>query len=237
MTINGPCLQRCPGNLFNPSDAVTRRSRRGHDKHRERSIVIIAGLTGGIASGKSTVSDIFRKAGATIIDADIIAREVVTQGTPAYAEIIHAFGDIILQPDGAIDRKRLGDIIFNAPEKKVLLDAIVHPRVFERMERRIAQTAETTPGAVVILDIPLLLETRIPRKLAEVILVYVPETLQLKRLMQRDAIDKQAALARIHSQMSIEEKRSQATVIIDNSGDREQTRQQALAVLSRLKKG
>jgi dephospho-CoA kinase len=197
--------------------------------------VIIAGLTGGIASGKSTVSRFLSEAGARIIDADKIAREVVSQGSPGYDAIVSFFGRTILLPDGEIDRKRLGEIIFNDPEKKARLDCIVHPRVFERTAEMICQISSQTPDAVVIMDIPLLMETGMGIHLAEVIVVYVPEVLQLERLMKRDGIDKQAAMARIRSQMPIEEKRKRATVVIDNSGTMSDSRRQALAVFTRLK--
>jgi dephospho-CoA kinase len=197
--------------------------------------VIIAGLTGGIASGKSTVSGFLSDAGARVIDADKIAREVVQQGTPGYNAILDVFGRTILLPGGDIDRKRLGEIIFNDPDKKARLDAIVHPMVSARSAEMIAQIAAETPDAVVILDIPLLLEAGMGSDLAEVIVVYVPENIQLKRLMNRDGIDEQSAMARIRSQMPIEEKRKHATVVIDNSGTIFDSRRRALAVFSHLK--
>jgi dephospho-CoA kinase len=197
--------------------------------------VIIAGLTGGIASGKSTVSGFLSDAGARVIDADEIAREVVQQGTPGYDAILTFFGRTIILPDGEIDRKRLGEIVFNDPDKRARLDAIVHPLVFKRSAEMIAQIAAEAPGAVVIMDIPLLLEAGLGSDFAEVIVVYVPENLQLKRLMNRDGIDKQAAMARIRSQMPIEEKRKQATVVIDNSSTLSDSRRQALTVFNRLK--
>jgi dephospho-CoA kinase len=163
----------------------------------------MAGLTGGIATGKSTVSGMLSEAGAKIIDADKIARDVVEPGTPAYRDIVAFFGRAILLSDGTLDRKGLGDIIFNDPEKKKRLDAIVHPRVYQRTEARIAEIAAKSPDAVIILDIPLLLETGMRRNLAEVIVVYVPEDLQLQRLMARDQIDAEAALARIRSQIPL----------------------------------
>jgi dephospho-CoA kinase len=198
--------------------------------------VIIAGLTGGIASGKSTVSKFLSDTGAKIIDADAIAREVVEPGTPGNKAIEALFGRSVLLPDGYIDRKRLGEIIFNDPEKRARLDAIVHPLVAERSAEMIAHIALETPDAVVIMDIPLLLETGMDRDLAEVIVVYVPEALQLQRLMARDGIDEKAAMARIRSQMPIEEKRKRATRVIDNSGSRSACRQQALKALDRLRK-
>ena len=197
--------------------------------------MIIAGLTGGIASGKSTISRFLADVGARIIDADQIAREVVKQGTPAYDDIVAFFGRTILLSDGEINRKQLGEIIFNDPEKKAHLNAIVHPRVFERSTEMIAQIAVHTPDAVVVMDVPLLLEAGLGRDLAEVIVVYVPETIQLERLMRRDGVDKTAAMARIRSQLPIEEKRQRATIVIDNSGPLSDSRKQALAVYQDLK--
>lgn len=197
--------------------------------------MIIAGLTGGIASGKSTVSGFLCDAGARIIDADKIARAVVQQGTPAYDEIYSFFGRTILRPDGSIDRERLGEIIFSDPEKQLRLNAIVHPRVFEQSARMVEHIAAEAPDAVVIMDIPLLLEAGMEKDLAEVIVVYVPEPVQLKRLMKRDGIDEMAAMARIRAQMPIEEKRTRATIVIDNRGDMKTTQRSALAVFERLK--
>lgn len=197
--------------------------------------MIIAGLTGGIASGKSTISRFLSDAGAHVVDADKIAREVVKPGTSGYDAILACFGRMILLPDGDIDRKRLGEIIFNQPDKKARLDAIVHPLVFERSAEMIAQIAAETPDAVVIMDVPLLMEADMERDLEAVIVVYVPETLQLERLMNRDGIDEQAAMARIRSQMPIEEKRKRATLVIDNSGSLSDSRREALAVFNLLK--
>jgi dephospho-CoA kinase len=197
--------------------------------------VIIAGLTGGIASGKSTLSRFLSEAGARIIDADKIARAVVEPGSPAYHEILSFFGDAVLLPNGKIDRKRLGDIIFNDPDKKARLDAIVHPRVFDRTTQIITDIASRSPDAVVIMDIPLLFETGMEKGLAEVIVVYAPKGIQLQRLMKRDGIDEQAAMARIQSQMPIEEKCKRATIVIDNSSTLSASRRQALAIVNQLK--
>lgn len=197
--------------------------------------MIIAGLTGGIASGKSTVAGFLSDAGARIIDADLLARQAVEPGTPAHAAIVSFFGPAILRPDGAIDRKRLGEIIFNDPQKKNRLEAIVHPLVRERSAQMIAQIEAQGLDTVVLLEIPLLFEAGMEKGLAEVIVVYVPETIQLERLMRRDGLDESAALARIRAQMPIKEKRSRASLVIDNSGSLAASRRQALAVLKRLR--
>jgi dephospho-CoA kinase len=196
--------------------------------------MIIAGLTGGIASGKSTVAGYFAEAGARIIDADTIAREVVKPGSLACEEIRTAFGADVFLPAGGIDRQRLGDLVFNDPAKKKRLEAIVHPRVFDRMEVLAAETARQYPDALIILDIPLLLETKRNRRLDAVIVVYVPEAVQLERLMKRDGISAKAARARIRSQMPMEEKRRIADLVIDNSGDRQACRKQTLAIFRQL---
>ena len=195
----------------------------------------VIGLTGGIATGKSTVSALLEKAGAVIIDADRIARQVVKKGLPAYREIIENFGESILLPDGEINRSALGDIIFNDPQKKQLLNRIVHPHVRKEQNRQLKGIEKKDPGAIVILDIPLLIETQTYRDLSEVIVVYAPEHIQMKRLMQREDISKSDALARIRSQIPIEEKKDKATIVIDNSSTRENTRKQTLKLFQRLK--
>jgi dephospho-CoA kinase len=197
--------------------------------------VQVVGLTGGIATGKTTVSALLKKAGAVIIDADRIARKVVKKGQPAYREIVQNFGETILLPDGEINRRVLGDIIFNDPQRKQLLNRIVHPHVRKEQNRRLKHIQEKDPDAIVILDIPLLIETQTHRDLSEVIVVYAPEHIQIKRLMQRDGISKTDALARVRSQMPIEEKKDKATIVIDNSGTRENTRTQTLKIFQRLK--
>lgn len=180
--------------------------------------MVIAGLTGGIATGKSTVSRFLANMGATIIDADKIAYDAVLKEKPAWHKIIEVFGKDILLENSEIDRKKLGDIVFNSAEKKHELNCIVHPEVFMEMDRLI-KNASANPNAVIILDVPLLIESGMNKDLDDVILVYVPESLQIKRLMARDGISRESALARICSQMPIEEKRRYADIIIDNSGN------------------
>ena len=196
--------------------------------------MIVAGLTGGIASGKSTVSALFEAAGAIIIDADEIAHEVVKSGLPAWRDIIDNFGREILDPGGEIDRARLADIVFNSESAKLELNRIVHPHVAREISKRLERIAIDFPEAIVILDIPLLFEADLEKGLAEVIVVYAPEATQIQRLKKRDQLTDKEALARIKSQMPIEEKKSRATIIIDNSLDHESTRKQAQQVFRRL---
>jgi dephospho-CoA kinase len=196
--------------------------------------VIVVGLTGGIATGKSTVAAIFGEAGARLIDADLIAREAVRKDTPAYRDILAHFGPKVLQPDGEIDRKRLGAIIFKNPTEQRALERIVHPEVRKEINRGIAEIRQQTPSALVIVDIPLLFEAGMRQGLDAVIVVYAPEHLQLERLMARDGLTRPEALARIRAQMPIESKKALATHVIDNSGSFESTRAQTMEVYRRL---
>ena len=195
----------------------------------------VIGLTGGIATGKSMVSAILESAGAVIIDADRIARKVVKKNLPAYRQIVDTFGGSVLLPDGEINRTALGNLIFNDPRKKQLLNTIVHPQVEKETHRQLKQIKKNNPNALVILDIPLLFEANMHKDLSEVIVVYAPEHIQIKRLMERDHLAQEDALARIRSQMPIEEKKSLATMVIDNSGTLEHTRKQTLEIFQRLK--
>jgi dephospho-CoA kinase len=196
--------------------------------------VHVIGLTGGIATGKSTVSTILENAGAVIIDADRIARQVVKRNLPAYRQIVDAFGERVLLPDAEIDRTALGHLIFNDPRKKQLLNTIVHPYVRRETNRQLKHIEHIDPDALVILDIPLLFEAGMRKGLSEVIVVYAPEDIQIKRLMIRDHISQEEALARIRSQIPIEEKKSLASMVIDNSGTLEHTRKQTLEIFQRL---
>jgi len=196
--------------------------------------MIVAGLTGGIATGKSTVAAIFEAAGARLIDADRIARDAVRKGAPAYHDAVAHFGEAVLQDDGEIDRKRLAAVIFNDPAEQRSLERIVHPQVKQEITRRLDRIRRETPDALVIVDVPLLFESGLDRGLAAAIVVYVPEQIQLERLMARDALTEPDARARIRAQMPIEKKKSLATLVIDNSGSLERTRDQTLEVYRRL---
>lgn len=198
--------------------------------------MIVAGLTGGIATGKSTVSSFLREAGAVIIDADAIARDVVKKDLPAWHEIVGVFGKGILLPDGEIDRIRLGKIIFRDSSKKEILNKIVHPRVIQKVSELIDKIGKESPDSIVVLDVPLLIEAGMDNGLDDVILVYTPEEIQIKRLIERDGLSYDDAISRIRSQMPIEKKKNFSTIIIDNSGDIEITKKRSLEVLKRLNK-
>ncbi|HVN71947.1 MAG TPA: dephospho-CoA kinase [Desulfomonilia bacterium] len=196
--------------------------------------MLVAGLTGSIATGKSTVSEILKELGAFIIDADRIAREVVVPGMSAWGEIVKEFGTGILLPDKSINREALGRIVFDDPLKRGKLEEIIHPEVIRIMDERISSIKAGSIDAVVVLDVPLLMETGMDRGLQDVILVYCPVDIQIRRLMDRDKITQVDALTRIRSQMSIEEKRQRATLIIDNSGSKDETRRQVVDAYGRL---
>ena len=195
---------------------------------------MIAGLTGGIATGKSTVSGFFRQKGAEVIDADIIARDCVRKHMPAWRKIIDQFSREILLPDEEIDRGKLGEIIFNSPGKKEILNSIVHPCVHETIKAKIYETRVKKKHPLIILDIPLIYETNMYRDEYPIIVVYVPPDVQLERLMRRDSLSKEQAMARISSQMPIETKRELADIIIDNAGTPEQTEKRTHAVFLEL---
>ncbi len=197
--------------------------------------MVVAGLTGGIATGKSTVSKILETAGAIIIDADQLARDVVRKGLPAWHKIVNHFGRDVLQPNGEINRSYLGEIIFHNPDKKEILNRIVHPYVKKEQAMRLKIIKQNRSDSVVILDVPLLIEVGWDKGLSEVIVVYVPEHIQLERLMKRDKLSEAEALSRIRSQMPIEEKKARASIVIDNSGTKVNTRKSTLKVYHYLK--
>ena len=193
-------------------------------------MAFILGITGGIATGKSTVVDVFRKAGVPIVDGDLIAREIVEPGKPALKALVAAFGEEILTED-RLNRKKLGEIVFNDPAKRQLLDRLLDGYLRGAITDQIKDAAKKAP--LVVADIPLLYEADYQQYMDQVAVVYIPKELQLTRLMQRDHLTKDAALQRMKSQLSIEEKRQKADFLFDNQGTREETRQQVLRWLAK----
>jgi dephospho-CoA kinase len=184
----------------------------------------IIGLTGGIGSGKSTVSEMLRELGAMVVDADEGARVVVQPGQPALADIRERFGDGVFAADGSLDREKLADVVFNDEQAREDLNAITHPRVRAWMAEQM-QAASEAGAPAVVLDIPLLFESGLTAGLDEIVVVWAPVEKQFRRAVAR-GLRGDDARARIKAQMPIDEKRSQATVVIDNSGSKEQTRRQ-----------
>lgn len=193
---------------------------------------LIIGLTGGIASGKSTVSNMFKEMGITVVDADIEARLAVMKGEAAYHKIIEEFGKKILQEDGEIDRQKLGSIIFHEAEKRKILNGIVHPEVRKRMNNQV-EAAKNNREEVVVLDIPLLFESKLTYMVEKTILVYVDKETQLQRLMERNNLSITEAQARIQSQMPLADKVKLADAVIDNNGLIADTKKQLIEILSR----
>ena len=185
----------------------------------------LIGLTGGIATGKSTVAAELVRLGATVIDADALAREVVEPGQPALAEIAERFGEALINPEGRLDRARLAAIVFADPGARQDLERITHPRVRDLMQQRIAD-AFAADAELIVAEVPLLYETHSEALYEGVMLVYATPDEQLARLVARDGIDAEAARQRLAAQMPIDEKRDRATWIIDNSGAVDVTREQ-----------
>jgi dephospho-CoA kinase len=190
------------------------------------------GLTGGIGTGKSTVARMLRDAGIPVLDADVLARQVVEPGQPAHAEIAAAWPDVI-GPDGAIDRKKLGARVFSDPGARAKLEAITHPRIQERAEAE-ARALEAAGHKLAFYEASLLVESNRHRDFDGLVVVTASEEQQLHRAMARDGSTREQALARLRAQMPAEEKRRAATHLIDNSGDLAATQRQVSELVASL---
>jgi dephospho-CoA kinase len=192
----------------------------------------VYGLTGGIASGKSTVSGMLRELGATVLDADVLAREVVEPGTPGLAAVSARFPGV-LREDGRLDRARLAARIFSDPAERAALNALLHPLIKQEFLRRTWELAEQGVERV-LYDAPLLIENRLHESLEGVVLVWVPRSVQKARLMARDKLDEASAEARLAAQMPLEDKRPFARWIVDNSTDLASTRAQVESIWQQI---
>jgi dephospho-CoA kinase len=197
--------------------------------------MLIVGLTGGIASGKSLVAKVFRDLGAHIIDADKIVHELLEPGQQAWEEVVEYFGPEILFPDKTIDRRKLGEIVFNHAEKRAWLNQCLHPKVFAAYTARVQHLSARAPHAIIVLDAALLLETGYHKNMDRIVVVYADQEQQMERLTSRDRFSREQALVRIRSQMPLSEKRKQADYVIGNTGTREETEQQARDIFQKLK--
>lgn len=180
------------------------------------------GLTGGIASGKSTVSRMFRELGAEVLDADVIAREVVEPGTPGLQAVAERFPGVV-GTDGRLDRAKLAARVFGDARERAALNALLHPLIGQQFLVRTQALAEAG-HARVLYDAPLLIENRLHEAMEGVVLVWVPREVQKARLMSRDVLDEAAAEARLLAQLALDDKRQHATWLVNNSGDLEATR-------------
>ena len=186
----------------------------------------VIGLTGSIASGKSAVAKMLEEKGAYLLDADLLAREVVEPGQPAWQEIVDWLGESILRPDRKIDRAKLADLVFNDRQMLEKLNKIVHPRVSARFVFLSEKIKEKDPDAVIVYDVPLLIEAGLQGFVDLVLLAYVPREVQIARLQSRDGLSRAGAELRLKAQMPLEEKKNYADVIIDNSGTLAETSRQ-----------
>ena len=177
----------------------------------------IVGLTGGISSGKSTVSSYLKQLKIPVIDADEVARKVVEPNSQGAKEIRKAFGNDVFEEDGSLNRQKLGELVFSKVENRQKLDELLQPLIKIMILEEI-EAYRQKGEKMIVLDLPLLFEKQYEELCEEIIVVYVPKELQLERLMKRNQYTKQEALSRIDSQLSIEEKRKRATVLLDNQG-------------------
>ena len=189
----------------------------------------VVGLTGGIASGKSTVARMFAELGIPVIDADQLAREVVEPGTPGLARIVTEFGQAVVNPDGSLDRKGLGDLVFSDPVRRQTLNGILHPLIAAAGAQKIA-ALQDSPAAYIIYEAALLLETRTHERFAALVVVHADEEVRKARLLSRDALTRAEAESRIASQLPPEQKLAIADYVVNNDGDIETTRQRVAEV-------
>ncbi|WP_309066309.1 dephospho-CoA kinase [Microbacterium sp.] len=192
-------------------------------------------LTGGIASGKSTIARRLAEHGAVIVDADQIVRDVQAPGTPVLRRIADTFGDDVIQPDGSLDRAALGSKVFGAPESLARLNAIVHPAVREESQRRFREVLDDDPSAVVVYDVPLLVEARVDDPWDLTVVAHAPAGIRRRRLVELRGLDEAAAQARIDAQVTDEQRLAIADVVIDTGADLAHTLAQTDALWERIR--
>lgn len=195
---------------------------------------VLFGLTGGIACGKSTVAGRFREHGVEVIDADQVARLAVAPGTSGLSEIVKAFGEEVLRPDGTLDRAKLGAIVFGDEDKRLRLNKILHPRIAGRT-MLIAQELAQRGEKLACYEATLIVENGMADAFRPLVVVTAPQAVQVARVMARDGVSEEAALARIRAQMPLEEKVKVADHVIENAGDLEATLARADEVLERIR--
>jgi len=193
---------------------------------RDRYKIFLLGVTGGIASGKTTVAGMLKDLGAHTIDFDMLARHVVEPGQPALKEITAIFGKEVLLKDGHLDRKKLAGIVFRDEEKRKKLESMTHPYIFEEFMRRVGEIAQKDPHAIIQAVIPLLFEVKLQHLVDKILVVYVPKERQIERLVMRDGITKEDAADRLKAQLPISEKVIYSDFMINNDCPVEETKKQ-----------
>ncbi len=198
--------------------------------------MLLIGLTGGIASGKTVVSNMFVKLGAHLIDADVIARDIVKPYKPAWKEMVTAFGELIIGEKKEINRKKLGKIVFNNPEKRKQLEAITHPRIIDEENRQVTELRKKYTSGIILLDAALLIEAGYHNRVDKLIVVYADRETQTKRLIERDHLNYTEAQKRLGSQMPLDEKVKLADYVIDNTKSLNEVKIQVSKIYSLLHK-
>ncbi len=219
-----------------PTFPISSRYRKKLEDACSKYRILLLGLTGGIASGKSTVADLLEEKGAAVIDFDVLAREVVEPGKPAFRDILGYFGKEILQDDGRLDRKKLSKIVFHESEKRKILERYTHPRIAEAFIEQVEAIAIKTPASIIQAVIPLLIETGMQDLFHRIAVVYAPKEKQIERLITRDKISRQGAEKILDAQMPIDEKINYADFIIYNDGLLDSTKKQIEALWRDLNK-
>ncbi|WEV38211.1 dephospho-CoA kinase [Lactobacillus sp. ESL0680] len=197
-------------------------------------MTLVLGLTGGIASGKSTADDFFKKQQLPIIDSDLIAHDILNVGEAGYHQVVQQFGSNFLNPDQTINRHQLGEVVFSDPKQLSILNKITHPLIFQIIQTKITQNKQAGEQ-LVILDAPVLFESGAQKYCDKTLLITVPEEMQIKRLMARDGLTRKAALNRINSQMPLAKKVKLADYVITNTGTIEELEAQLAQLLLKLK--
>lgn len=197
--------------------------------------MILVGLTGGVATGKSTVAKMFRQCGATVIDADQLARQVVEPGKPAWRDIVKTFGKQVLRPDQTLDRHAMGTIVFRSRGKLRRLERIIHPRVARLQSQLTRHAARKDPNAVVIYDVPLLFEAGVNQRVDKIIVVTADRETQIARLQQRNHLSKTEALRRIRNQMPLATKIKRADYVLDGTQPRARLRKAIAHILTDMR--
>jgi len=205
-------------------------------QHSKKSLILLIGLTGGIASGKSTVAHMLEEMGSHVIDFDMLARRVVEPGRPAWKKIVDYFGRDILQGSGEIDRKRLSRIIFGNSEKRKRLEGFTHPFIADEFTGQVDEIASSDPDAIINAVVPMLFEAGMQALFHKVVVVYIPREEQIKRLIERDGISEGDAVNILNAQMHIDEKIRQADFIINNENSIEETKRQVHDLWNTLRK-